>query len=48
MFKVWIIIGKERFELQKTYQTAEEGQERVAKQVLARLRSQRKEEMAGT
>ncbi|KAL4062794.1 hypothetical protein V8B97DRAFT_1994013 [Scleroderma yunnanense] len=43
MFKVWIIIGKERFELGKTYQTAEEGRQRVAKQVLARLRSQRKD-----
>ncbi|KAF9242819.1 hypothetical protein BU15DRAFT_72469 [Melanogaster broomeanus] len=39
-FKVWIIIGKERFDLPATYRTAEEGHQRVAKQVLARLRRQ--------
>ncbi|KAI6012239.1 hypothetical protein EDC04DRAFT_741875 [Pisolithus marmoratus] len=41
MFKVWIIVGKERFELRRTYRTVEEGRQRVAKQVLARLRSQK-------
>ncbi|KIK81641.1 hypothetical protein PAXRUDRAFT_832706 [Paxillus rubicundulus Ve08.2h10] len=40
-FKVWIIIGKERFDLPTTYRTAEEGRQRVAKQVLARLRQQK-------
>ncbi|KIJ06047.1 hypothetical protein PAXINDRAFT_20735 [Paxillus involutus ATCC 200175] len=40
-FKVWIIIGKERFDLPTTYHTAEEGRQRVAKQVLARLRQQK-------
>ena len=44
MFKAWIVIGKERFELPRMYRTAEEGKQRVAKQVLARLRSQRKAE----
>ncbi|KAI6144341.1 hypothetical protein BKA82DRAFT_1003728 [Pisolithus tinctorius] len=38
-FKVWIIIGKERFELLKMYESVEEGREHVAKKVLARLRS---------
>ena len=36
-FQVWIVIGKERFDLPTMYGTAEEGRERVAKQVLARL-----------
>ena len=36
-FQVWIVIGKERFDLPTTYETAEEGWQRVAKQVLARL-----------
>ena len=36
-FQVWIVIGKERFDLPTTYGTAEEGWQRVAKQVLARL-----------
>lgn len=40
MFKVWIVVGKERFELRRTHRTAEGGRQRVAKQVLARLRSQ--------
>ncbi|KAF8840465.1 hypothetical protein BDN67DRAFT_644579 [Paxillus ammoniavirescens] len=40
-FKVWIIIGKERFDLPTTYHTAEEGRQRVAKQVLAHLRQQK-------
>ncbi|KAF8451951.1 hypothetical protein L210DRAFT_3626351 [Boletus edulis BED1] len=34
---VWIVIGRERFDLPTTYATAEEGRQRVAKQVLARL-----------
>ncbi|KIJ67229.1 hypothetical protein HYDPIDRAFT_107958 [Hydnomerulius pinastri MD-312] len=44
MFKVWIIIGKERFELPAVYHSVREGRERIAKQVLARLRSQRNED----
>ncbi|KAG9312604.1 hypothetical protein JVU11DRAFT_7001 [Chiua virens] len=36
-FQVWIVIGKERFDLPSTYESAEEGRQRVAKQVLARL-----------
>ena len=36
-FHVWIVIGKERFDLPTTYGSAEEGHQRVAKQVLARL-----------
>lgn len=36
-FQVWIVIGSERYDLPTTYGTAEEGWERVAKQVLARL-----------
>ncbi|KAG6334574.1 hypothetical protein ID866_4511 [Astraeus odoratus] len=38
LYKVWIVIGRERFELPRAYPTAEEGRQRVAKQVLARLR----------
>ncbi|KAI6001819.1 hypothetical protein EDD15DRAFT_2227665 [Pisolithus albus] len=40
MFKVWIVVGKERFELRRTYHTAEGGRQCVARKVLARLRSQ--------
>ncbi|KAH0835651.1 hypothetical protein J3R83DRAFT_9402 [Lanmaoa asiatica] len=36
-FQVWIVIGQERFDLPRTYRTVEEGRQRVAKQVLARL-----------
>ncbi|EGN97416.1 hypothetical protein SERLA73DRAFT_75102 [Serpula lacrymans var. lacrymans S7.3] len=40
-YKVWMILGKERFELPTTFKTFDEGRERVAKQVLARLRSKK-------
>ncbi|KII84788.1 hypothetical protein PLICRDRAFT_179128 [Plicaturopsis crispa FD-325 SS-3] len=37
--KVWVIMGKERLELPVTFPDVQKGRERVAKQVLARLRS---------
>jgi len=40
--KVWIIMGNEKLELPVTFTTVGEGRERVAKQVLGRLRSQGK------
>ncbi|KAI5121538.1 hypothetical protein M0805_002598 [Coniferiporia weirii] len=40
VFKVWIIMGKERLELPGAFLTENEGRQRVAKQVLQRLRSQ--------
>ncbi|KAL5514022.1 hypothetical protein ACEPAG_2783 [Sanghuangporus baumii] len=39
-FKVWIVMGKERLELPVTFTSENEGRQRVAKQVLQRLRSQ--------
>lgn len=41
-FKVWVVVGTERFELPRVYQTVEEGRERVAKQVLVRLQARGK------
>jgi hypothetical protein len=40
--KVWVIMGMERLELPVTFASLNEGRERVAKQVLGRLRSQGK------
>jgi hypothetical protein len=42
IYKVWIILGDEKLELPVTFATVNEGRERVAKQVLGRLRSQGK------
>jgi len=40
--KVWIIMGNEKLQLPITFTTVDEGHERVAKQVLGRLRIQGK------
>lgn len=40
-FSVWIVLGNERMELPNTFNTENEGRERVARQVLKRLRSQK-------
>jgi len=40
--KVWVIMGNEKLELPVTFATVIEGRERVAKQVLGRLRSKGK------
>jgi hypothetical protein len=37
-YKVWVISGAERLELPATFTNINEGRERVAKQVLGRLR----------
>ena len=42
LYKVWFVMGSERLELPVTFSTLGEGEERVAKQVLNRLRSQAK------
>lgn len=39
VFKVWIVMGKERLELPLAFLSENEGRQRVAKQVLQRLRS---------
>ncbi|EJD00364.1 uncharacterized protein FOMMEDRAFT_135948 [Fomitiporia mediterranea MF3/22] len=39
-FKVWIVMGTERLELPILFQSENEGRQRVAKQVLQRLKSQ--------
>jgi hypothetical protein len=38
-YKVWIVMGSEKLELPVTFATVGEGEERVSKQVLNRLRS---------
>lgn len=38
MYKVWIIMGSEKLELPVTFSNIDEGRERLAKQVLGRLR----------
>lgn len=42
MHKVWIVMGGEKLELPVTFRRVNEGRERLAKQVLGRLRSQEK------
>jgi hypothetical protein len=44
MHKVWIVMGNEKLELPVTFATVSEGRERVAKQVLGRLRSREKKD----
>lgn len=41
VFKVWLVLAKERLELPVTYVDVNQGRERVAKQVLARIRKAR-------
>lgn len=43
-FKVWVEMNKTRFELPSSFPTVAEGKERVARQVLARLRSLNKKQ----
>ena len=40
MYKVWVVHGKERLELPTLYHSVDEGEHRLAKQVLQRLKSQ--------
>ncbi|KAF8583692.1 hypothetical protein K439DRAFT_1661156 [Ramaria rubella] len=47
VFKVWVIMEKERLELPTTFQTLTLGKERVAKSVLGRLRVQTKKREGG-
>jgi hypothetical protein len=42
--KVWVRLGTERLELPVTFSSLSEGQERVARQVLNRLRSREKKD----
>ena len=37
--KVWVIVGKQRYELPIKFNSLSQGQERVAKRVLEQLRS---------
>ncbi|TDL16313.1 hypothetical protein BD410DRAFT_844517 [Rickenella mellea] len=39
VYKVWVILGKERLELPTAFETVNQGKERLAKQVLLRMRS---------
>lgn len=39
-YKVWVVLGQERLELPAAYAKVEEGEEKVAKKVLQRLRAQ--------
>ena len=39
-YKVWVVMGKERLELPVTFSSENEGRQRVAKQVLQRLKCQ--------
>ena len=39
-YKVWIVLGQERLELPTTYVTVEDGEEKLARKVLQRLRTQ--------
>jgi hypothetical protein len=38
-YKVWVVLGSERFELPTTYAGINEGQEKMARKVLRHLRS---------
>ena len=40
LYKVWVVLGQERLELPTEYDKVEEGEEKVAKKVLQRLRAQ--------
>lgn len=42
MFKVWVVLGKEKLELPTVFHSVNEGKQRLAKQVLQRLKSQSK------
>lgn len=39
-YKVWIVLGQERLELPATYVKIEDGEEKLARKVLQRLRAQ--------
>ena len=39
-YKVWIVLGQERLELPTTYVKVEDGEEKLARKVLQRLRAQ--------
>jgi hypothetical protein len=39
-YKVWVVLGQERLELPTAYGKVEEGEEKVARKVLQRLRAQ--------
>jgi len=39
-YKVWVVLGQERLELPTAYAKVEEGEEKVARKVLQRLRAQ--------
>lgn len=38
-YKVWVVLGSERFELPTTYAGINEGEEKMARKVLRHLRS---------
>lgn len=40
MYKVWVVLGKEKLELPTLFHSLNEGKQRLAKQVLQRLKSQ--------
>jgi len=37
-FRIWVVMGKERMELQTRWKSAAEGEEKLCKQILKRLK----------